>query len=134
MSWHTSHFTAAAQELTGLELSALIEDPEHASVRVIAAEALARSDTTAGGSRAVTRAEPAWARWVAPAPFTVKMRLFCLPYAGGVSENVFARCARMQTVRVPDSCTRPSEAAHLEVCQQLTGDKPDNVLITPCKA
>ncbi len=29
--------------------------------------------------------------WVSPAPVSVKMRLFCLPYAGGVSENVFAR-------------------------------------------
>jgi len=76
-----------------VELSALIEDPEHASVEVIAAEALARSGITAGASRAAVRADPTWARWVAPAPFTVKMRLFCLPYAGGVSENVFARCA-----------------------------------------
>ena len=81
------------QELTGQELTALIEDPEHASVRVIAAEALRHSGDAAGESLAVARAEPAWSRWVAPAPFTVKMRLFCLPYAGGVSENVFARCA-----------------------------------------
>ena len=29
--------------------------------------------------------------WISPAPVSVKMRLFCLPYAGGVSENVFAR-------------------------------------------
>ena len=92
MSGHIS-LIASAQELTGLELSALIEDPEHASVEVIAAEALVRSATSASGSRAAARAEPTWARWVAPAPFTMKMRLFCLPYAGGVSENVFARCA-----------------------------------------
>ena len=87
------HIAHAVQELTGLELSALIEDPEHASVEVIAAEALARSGSATRESRAAARAEPTWARWVAPAPFTVKMRLFCLPYAGGVSENVFARCA-----------------------------------------
>ena len=29
--------------------------------------------------------------WIAPCPVSVKLRLFCLPYAGGVSENVFAR-------------------------------------------
>lgn len=29
--------------------------------------------------------------WISPSPFTVKMRVFCIPYAGGVSENVFAR-------------------------------------------
>ncbi len=29
--------------------------------------------------------------WISPAPVSVKMRLFCIPYAGGVSENVFAR-------------------------------------------
>ena len=29
--------------------------------------------------------------WISPAPISVKMRLFCIPYAGGVSENVFAR-------------------------------------------
>ena len=81
------------QELTGQELTALIEDPEHASVRMIAAEALRQSGVATGRSRAIVRADLAWTRWVAPAPFTVKMRLFCLPYAGGVSENVFARCA-----------------------------------------
>ena len=30
--------------------------------------------------------------WISPSPVTVKLRLFCLPYAGGVSENVYARC------------------------------------------
>ena len=29
--------------------------------------------------------------WVSPAPVSVKMRIFCLPYAGDVSEKVFAR-------------------------------------------
>ncbi len=94
------------QELTSLELSALIEDPEHASVEVIAAEALARSGSAAREHHAVARAEPTWARWVAPAPFTVKMRLFCLPYAGGVSENVFARCAFMCTTELRSECAR----------------------------
>ena len=104
----------SVQELTGLELSALIEDPEHASVRVIAAEALGRSGASGGGSRAVARIDSTWARWVAPAPFTVKMRLFCLPYAGGVSENVFARCAL--TSRFPST---------MEHLQQQTWPSPD---------
>jgi hypothetical protein len=33
--------------------------------------------------------------WISPAPISVKMRIFCLPYAGGVSGNVFARWAML---------------------------------------
>ena len=73
---------------------------------MISAEALSRSGALGGSSRAVAHADPTWARWVAPAPFTVKMRLFCLPYAGGVSENVFARCALTRTPELRKSCAR----------------------------
>ena len=31
--------------------------------------------------------------WISPSPVTVKQRIFCLPYAGGVSENIYARYA-----------------------------------------
>ena len=34
---------------------------------------------------------PLQSQWISPAPVSVKMRLFCLPYAGGISENVFSR-------------------------------------------
>ncbi len=56
---------------------------------MIAAEAHA---TLASGPDGVSTAptEP-WSTWIAPSPVSVKLRLFCLPYAGGVSENVFAR-------------------------------------------
>ena len=29
--------------------------------------------------------------WIGRSPISIKLRLFCLPYAGGVSENVFGR-------------------------------------------
>ncbi len=29
--------------------------------------------------------------WIASGPISIKMRIFCLPYAGGVSENIYAR-------------------------------------------
>ncbi len=45
-----------------------------------------------GGSSAAAAQERSI--WISPTPVSVKMRLFCLPYAGGVSENVFARCTQ----------------------------------------
>jgi hypothetical protein len=86
------------QEITGLEVTSLIEDPEHASVRQIVSEVLgsrapgADSDAagTAAGSGAVA-AQHVASPWISPAPITIKMRLFCLPYAGGISENVYSR-------------------------------------------
>lgn len=74
-----------------MEMTALVEDPEHASVRHIVEEAMA-----AGGGGSVAARAPAGQRsvmspWISPAPITVKLRLFCLPYAGGISENVYAR-------------------------------------------
>ncbi len=79
------------QETLGTELASLIEDPQNASVRVIAAEAYASLASGRAGPQAAT--ETAGSLWISPAPATVKMRLFCLPYAGGVSENVYARYA-----------------------------------------
>ena len=100
------------QEATGLELMTLIEDPEGATIAAIVSEATVAA--AAASSAAVTFAasqqdslaatavaQPQQQQalvvrqhapaWISPAPFAVKMRLFCLPYAGGVSENVFAR-------------------------------------------
>ena len=71
-----------------MELHALVEDPQNASVRILAAEAFAMGSTEAAGM--VASADPG-SVWVSPAPVRVKMRLFCLPYAGGVSENVYGR-------------------------------------------
>ncbi len=83
----------ASQEKLGLELASLIDDPQNASVRVIAAEAFAKLASGEAGPQAA--AETMGSQWISPAPVTIKMRLFCLPYAGGVSENVYARCTRI---------------------------------------
>ena len=78
-----------------------MDDPERATVECIVAEVMAKSPEQRGHGAAsgasalqLTAATAAAARWVAPAYSSIRMRLFCLPYAGGVSENVFARCAR----------------------------------------
>lgn len=34
----------------------------------------------------------------AGSPVAIKLNIFCLPYAGGVSENVYARCGAMRGV------------------------------------
>lgn len=39
--------------------------------------------------------QPAPKQWISPTPVTIKMRLFCLPWAGGMSENLFARWSMM---------------------------------------
>ena len=78
------------QESIGLELTSLIEDPQNASVRVIAAEAFGM---LANGEAGRPGPADTGSLWISPAPVSVKLRLFCLPYAGGVSENVFGRCA-----------------------------------------
>jgi hypothetical protein len=75
----------------GLELTALVEDPGNASVRRLAQEARAKLAAGEGGSGSAAAAQER-SLWISPTPVSVKMRLFCLPYAGGVSENVFARC------------------------------------------
>ena len=66
----------------------------------VAAYAAGSEDAPAAGTApdgqlalkpAAAAAKAAGPLWVSPAPFTVKMRLFCLPYAAGISENVFAK-------------------------------------------
>ena len=85
------------QERLGVQLATLVEDPEGATVLRLAREAHAalrdrrHGSGTAAGSGAGPGRQAARSAWVAPAPASVRMRLFCLPYAGGVSENVFAR-------------------------------------------
>ncbi len=81
------------QGCLGLELTALIEDPGNASVQHLAQEARAKMAAGEGGSGSSAAAAQERSIWISPTPVSVKMRLFCLPYAGGVSENVFARCA-----------------------------------------
>lgn len=117
------------QEVLGVELTSLVEDPQGATMAALAREAasLLASNSTRANARAnesttevrqpllVTHQQPQLAvtlehsldvaiahdgndlakdrakPWISPAPVSVKMRLFCIPYAGGVSENVYAR-------------------------------------------
>ena len=76
-------------------MECMVEQPAAATVqRIVAEVAAAAAGTQAhpAGSASAAQAAPG-SLWISPAPSLVKMRLFCLPYAGGVSENVFARCA-----------------------------------------
>ncbi len=85
-----------------MQLTLLLEDPEGATIRRLAAEAhalLGERPGDVGHAMGVdVRAEHS--AWIAPAPTSVRMRLFCLPYAGGVSENIFARWARCRSKKI----------------------------------
>lgn len=82
------------QDLTGLDLG-MIGDPDAASVHLLVQEAV-RGHAGGVGSEDKEQQEPGMvlSPWISPAPITIKLRLFCLPYAGGVSENVFGRYAK----------------------------------------
>ena len=85
----------ALQEHFGAVLECLIEQPATATVQRIVAEAGQAQPGSGEASSAPAQAAQG-SLWISPAPSLVKMRLFCLPYAGGVSENVFARQAFSQ--------------------------------------
>ena len=92
--WNRDLLAKGGQELTGVVLTGMVEDPEGATIRKLAAEAaaaLAGPGATAPEAAAGPTERGQSSLWIAPAPALVKLRLFCLPYAGGVSENVFAR-------------------------------------------
>ena len=77
------------QEIWAIELTILIDDPARATIKHLTSEiyaALNIHDATQENVTAIQRSE-----WISPAPISIKMRLFCLPYAGGVSENIFAK-------------------------------------------
>lgn len=76
--------------MLGIEVATLIEDPEAATIRQIAYEARTMLSATARLAGAMPLSASA-VSVIVPFPVAVKMRLFCLPYAGGVSENVFAK-------------------------------------------
>ena len=97
------------QEALGVDLALLAEDPQGATINSIVEEAtpkLAAVQSAAGSSLVVPAGGAAAAAaaavqvvtgplWISPTPVTVKMRLFCLPWAGGMSENLFARWSMM---------------------------------------
>ena len=83
------------QEAFGTELTSLIEDSEIATIRKLANEIQGTKANfpitadTAAPSNSNTASHTSV--WIGRSPVSIKLRLFCLPYAGGVSENVFAR-------------------------------------------
>ncbi len=83
-----SHCCHSVQDRLGVILTVLIEDPEGATITRLVAEAVS---ATGGADGAARSSGSRGSLWISPSPVTVKLRLFCLPYAGGVSENVFAR-------------------------------------------
>ena len=113
-----------------MQLATLLEDPEGATVLRLAREAHAAvrdhnyGGSYAAGSGAGAGRQAARSAWIAPAPALVRMRLFCLPYAGGVSENIFARRARpghLLHVRCRSMCRRGPE-----LLLMLVSWHPDN--------
>lgn len=82
-----------------MEITSLISDVSSATASTVSAEAHARllSQHKGGLDPDQTSLSQAanWVQWIARAPISIKMRLFCLPYAGGVSENVFGRYAAL---------------------------------------
>ena len=77
-----------------MEITSLISDASSATASKIASEACALLSARGKDNilaSAASSASQKHAQWIARAPVTIKMRLFCLPYAGGVSENVFGR-------------------------------------------
>lgn len=103
------------QAETGLDMMQLIEDPQSVTLNQLLLEVTAHGKSTAfirsdkttllknnQASQAQTQPDTAHvvgSPWIAPAPSFIKMRVFCLPYAGGVSENIFARCAVVRHAR-----------------------------------
>lgn len=99
-------YPSCKQDQLGVNLLSVIEDMQGATLGSLTAEAILqiRSVQQQRQSNHQMKAnpfetpmrdlQPAKRRvqpWISPAPISVKMRLFCIPYAGGVSENVFAR-------------------------------------------
>ena len=82
---------SCAQELLKIELVTLIEDPQRATLRQLVSDAKKASSRTPAVASASHTEQRSPSIWIAGSPVAIKLRLFCLPYAGGVSENVFAR-------------------------------------------
>jgi hypothetical protein len=64
----------------------MVEDPEGVTIEHIVLEIVANSEQKHKALSMLTTSP-----WIVSSPIVTRLRLFCLPYAGGVSENVFAR-------------------------------------------
>lgn len=130
------------QEALGVELALMAEDPQGATIQSIVNEAVTKIPTrtsssssaalimqTASNSNEKTaeRVLDVGPPWISPTPVTVKLRLFCLPWAGGVSENLFARWSMMLPasiqvcpVEIPGRGRRLGEPAPATVAELAT--------------
>ena len=92
--WSELTLVLHVQDQFGVELVSLIENASEVTIEKLAHEVqrLLGSQPHQGEQHAVSQTR-AMASFICHAPITVKMRLFCLPYAGGVSANVFGRYA-----------------------------------------
>ena len=79
------------QDLLGIQSLALVEDPQRATLNQLLQDAASACSQDVLTALARVPDTATTSPWVAKSPVTTKLRLFCLPYAGGVSENVFAR-------------------------------------------
>ena len=79
-----------AQEHFDVELMSLIENPAQATLELLAEEVY-KNLIAKSNSKNNYRINEQMSIWISPTPVTIKMRIFCLPYAGGVSANVFSR-------------------------------------------
>jgi hypothetical protein len=80
---HAAVVAAGQQQPVAVHVSAYAGSAAHAAVGAAAGWQMQQQQCQ--------QAAAAGPPWVSPAPVSVKVRIFCLPYAGGVSENVFAR-------------------------------------------
>ena len=65
-----------------------------ATVASIAADVAVKAKGGGGGSAPAPSLSPS-ARWIVPTPAAPVLRLFCLPYAGGLSEAVYGKWGRL---------------------------------------
>ena len=77
----------ALQEHYGVTTTALIDDPNGVTVEGLALEIIVSTKTQDKHVSSMT------STWISPSPVSIRLRLYCLPYAGGISENVYARQA-----------------------------------------
>ena len=79
------------QEVWAVEITNLIEDLAKATIKHLTMEIYVALKLHHSPNKIVTAKQRS--EWISPTPISIKMRLFCLPYAGGVSENIFAKYA-----------------------------------------
>lgn len=81
--------TVVLQETFNCTATSLIQQSESTTIQQLVSEIIASSKEMQNAPH--VHDDITQSMWIAPSAVSVKMRLFCFPYAGGISENVFAR-------------------------------------------